>query len=94
MENTALKTQLIEKEQIGSLTFNKKISVEQHPELERQIANATRLGNAFRGKVYIYFMDDQGPKCVHTTIWASGARYVCLKGGVWLPIDHIIEIKQ
>jgi hypothetical protein len=94
MENTAVKPELIEKERIGTLTFNKEMKENQHPELTRQILNATRLGNAFRGKVYIYFIDDQGPKCVHTTIWASGAKYVCLKGGVWLPIDHILEIKQ
>lgn len=94
MENTALKPELIEKESIGSLTFNKSVKLDQHPDLERQILNATRLGNAFRGKVYIYFTDDQGPKCVHTTIWASGAKYICLKGGIWLPIDRITEIKQ
>jgi hypothetical protein len=43
--------------------------------------------------VSIYFHDDEGPKRVETTIWATGSKYICLKGGVWIPIDHIVEVK-
>ena len=88
-----LKPILIEKELIQSLTFNEQQSVEQHPNLKKQIEKATRLGNTYRSKVSILFKDDSGTKRVDTTIWASGAKYICLKGGVWLPIDRIIEIK-
>lgn len=28
-----------------------------------------------------------------TTIWAYGEKYICLKGGVWLPIERLVEIK-
>lgn len=94
MNTTAIKPELIEKELIGTLSFNSKETVQQHPDLHNQIKSATRLGNAFRGKVYINFEDDHGPKCVHTTIWAFGTKYICLKGGVWLPISRIVEIKQ
>jgi hypothetical protein len=89
-----LKPELIEKEIIQSLSFSQKEPVEQHPNLREQIKHATRLGNAYRSKVSIYFRDDLGVKRVDTTIWAHGAKYICLKGGVWLSIDRIIEIKS
>ncbi|GAB5419105.1 MAG: hypothetical protein Crog4KO_06130 [Crocinitomicaceae bacterium] len=85
--------QLIEKESITSLTFRTREPIQQHPKLMNQIKSATRLGNAYRGKVSIIFQDDVGMKRVETTIWASGAKYICLKGGMWLPIDRIVEIK-
>lgn len=88
-----IKPELIEKESISNLSFHSKDKVKQHPELMDQIKAATRLGNAFRGKVYIYFEDDSGSKYVNTTIWAYGTKYICLKGGVWIPIDRISEVK-
>ncbi len=84
---------LIEKETISALSFKSDIKVKQHPQLLEQIKEATRLGNGYHGKVSIYFYDDEGLKRVNTTIWADGAKYICLKGGVWLPIDRIVEIK-
>lgn len=87
------KPELIEKEIIGSLQFTNKIVIEQHPDLKKQIEDATRLGNAHRGKVSIIFHDDAGLKKVETTIWAHGAKNICLKGGVWIPISRIVEIK-
>ncbi len=41
----------------------------------------------------IEFEDDEGLKAVETTIWATGQKYICLKGGVWLPISRIREVK-
>ena len=90
---TSLKPELIEKELISTLSFEKNNAVEQHPKLMDQINHATRLGNAYHTKVSIYFNDDLGLKRVDTTIWAYGAKYICLKGGVWLPINRIVEIK-
>ncbi len=90
----SLKPELIEKELISTLSFEKKSEVEQHPDLLEQISNATRLGNTYHSKVSIYFNDDLGQKRVDTTIWAFGAKYICLKGGVWLPINRIMEIKS
>jgi hypothetical protein len=84
--------QLIEKELITSLNFTDHSTVQQHPELRSQIDRATVLGNAHRGKVSIIFADDSGLKRVDTTIWAAGAKFICLKGGVWIPINRISEI--
>ena len=85
---------LVEKETISSLSFKDRKKIKQHPHIEDQIKSATRLGNAYRGKVSIIFEDDEGIKRVDTTIWAYGTKYICLKGGIWLPIDRIIEIKS
>jgi len=90
---TIIKPTHVEKEVISSLPFSSKSQVQQHPRLMDQIKKATRLGNGYRGKVFIHFVDDDGLKCVNTTIWANGAKYICLKGGVWLPISRIVEIK-
>ena len=84
---------LIEKEIIPSLKFNDKSTVEQHPDILKQIEKATILGNAHRTKVSIFFRDDESVKRVETTIWAAGTKFICLKGGVWIPISRLIEVK-
>ena len=89
----AMKPELIEKELISALSFTEKQTVKQHPELLTQIERATILGNSHRSKVSIIFQDDSGLKRVDTTIWAAGTKFICLKGGVWIPIDKILEIK-
>jgi uncharacterized protein (UPF0248 family) len=58
----------------------------------QQILNATLLGNNEHKKVKIIFKDDNGVKLVETTIWASGQKFICLKGGSWIPIHRILEI--
>ena len=87
------KPTLIEKEIISSLSFNSDLNVEQHPKLIDQIKKATKLGNSYRRKVSILFKDDNGFKRVDTTIWANGAKFICLKGGVWIPISRIVEVR-
>ena len=88
-----MKPELIQKELIPSLSFKEEVNINQHPDLLRQIDDATRLGNAFRSKVSIIFMSDSGLKRVETTIWAAGTKFVCLKGGVWIPIERILEVQ-
>lgn len=89
----ALEIQTIEKEVVPSLNFREEKTIKQHPELRQQLDHAMRLGNGYHTKVSIYFHDDEGLKRVETTIWATGARYICLKGGIWIPISRIQEIK-
>ena len=84
--------EIIEKEKVGSLLFFDDISVEQHSELLTQIEQATILGNTHKRKVEIVFRDDKGLKKVQTTIWSAGSKFICLKGGVWIPIERIVEI--
>lgn len=86
--------QTVEKETIPSLGFQEDVKFKQHPDLKHQIEQATLLGNGYKTKVSIYFHDDEGLKRVQTTIWAAGSKYICLKGGVWIPISRIVEIKH
>jgi hypothetical protein len=51
------------------------------------------LGNEYHTKVSICFIDDMGPKQIETTIWYAGTKFICLKGGRFIPIDHIVEVK-
>ncbi len=85
--------ELIEKEMVAALSFHDKAPIKQHPELLTQIETAVRLGNAHHSKVSIIFQDDSGLKRVDTTLWANGAKFICLKGGIWIPIERILEIK-
>ena len=88
-----MKPILIEKELIYNLSFvEDKSTVNQHPEIKQQILDATILGNSEHKKVKIVFQDDESVKQVETTIWASGQKFICLKGGKWIPIHRIIEI--
>jgi hypothetical protein len=89
----AIQVQTIEKELVPSLTFKNPVKVKQDPDLRAQLEQATRLGNGYRTKVSIYFHDDEGLKRVQTTIWATGSKYICLKGGIWIPIERIQELK-
>jgi uncharacterized protein (UPF0248 family) len=88
-----MKPELIEKEAITALSFSNTEKVKQHPALLKQIEDATILGNSHHSKVSIIFQDDEGLKRVDTTIWAAGTKFVCLKGGIWIPIDRIVEVK-
>jgi hypothetical protein len=88
-----MKPELIEKELIPQLNFKAEIKVKQHPALLKQIEDATTLGNAHHSKVSIIFQDDESIKRVDTTIWAAGTKFICLKGGVWIPIERILEVK-
>ena len=85
-------TQLIEKEIFPNLSFKEKLPVRQEEGLMEKLLEATKLGNLHHGKVTIFFRDDEGMKCVKTTIWATGLKYICLKGGVWLPIASIEKV--
>ena len=86
--------QLIEKEIIPTLMFRKPILLEQQEGLMEKLMEATKLGNIHHGKIAIIFQDDEGLKRVETTVWATGLKYICLKGGVWLPISRIKEIQM
>ena len=84
---------LVEKEAIQNMTFKKPVTFDRDPEIQRKISDAMLLGNSYHTKVSIVFCDDEGLKRVKTTIWANGNKYVCLKGGMWLPVDRILEIE-
>jgi hypothetical protein len=93
METATNNPILIEKERIPELSFKLPVKIEQSKDLETKLINAMKLGNLHHGKVAIIFRDDEGLKRVETTIWATGSKYICLKGGMWLPVSRIVDVK-
>ncbi|MBU2020121.1 MAG: hypothetical protein KJ941_10800 [Bacteroidetes bacterium] len=89
----ALTTNINETEEISQPSFEKPVNIEQDQNLERKIAGALLIGNSYHTKVYITYKDDEGEKSITTTIWASGNKYLCLKGGIWIPLENIIDIE-
>ncbi|RYM36018.1 hypothetical protein ERX46_03200 [Brumimicrobium glaciale] len=87
-----VKPQIVQKEVIPQLKFQRGVKIKQQDGLMESLMEATKLGNLHHGKVAIIFEDDEGIKQVETTIWATGLKYICLKGGMWLPIGSIHRI--
>ncbi len=88
-----MKPILIEKEEVIQLSFKNKSDREINQEIIKKLEEATFLGNSIHHKVHIVFEDDECLKEIHTTIWATGTRFICIKGGMWIPIDRIIDVK-
>lgn len=85
---------LIEKEAIATLSFRNPVRIKQDPDLVKKLEQATRLGNTSKVKYNIDFYSDAGFKTVQTTIWATGTKFICLKGGVWIPISNIADVRS
>ncbi|MBK7130539.1 MAG: hypothetical protein IPM74_09635 [Crocinitomicaceae bacterium] len=87
-------TTLVEKEAIPGFSFKNSVLFEQAPNLLKKLEDATRLGNTAKVKFNIDFFTDTGLKTVQTTIWATGTKFICLKGGVWIPIANIKDVRS
>jgi hypothetical protein len=87
----------IEKELIPTLKFSKR-DVLNDPVKRRlreiYLLKGERLGNGYKGKVDITFVDETD-KCymVHTTIWSVDHEHVTLKAGVHIPTSSILSIE-
>ena len=92
MENITL-TQEVAKESIPQLSFSKARIKNQDPLIRKNLDLAMRAGNSNHIKYRIEFASNSGNKTVDTTVWAVGEKYICLKGGVWLPIASIYNIR-
>ena len=84
---------LVEKESIAGLSFKNHINFDQDPAIMDKLREATKLGNIDKVKFQIDFYSDAGLKSVRTTIWATGNKFICLKGGLWIPISKIVNIR-
>ena len=84
---------LVEKEAIANFSFKNHPEIDQDPNLLDKLREATGLGNLGKVKFYIDFYTDSGLKSVQTTIWATGKKFICLKGGLWIPIANITNIR-
>lgn len=91
------KSVLITKEEISKLTFPISEVLASKEAIENRrvdLEKATRLGNIEHYKVNIIFEDQEGPKKVNTTIWATTEKRISLKGGINIPINRIHAVKM
>lgn len=84
--------QQIEKEAIPQLVFPTSVQTGSTA-LSSELEQATTLGNLYHNKVKIFFQALQGSFVVETTIWASTSAYICLKGGITLPVKAISALQ-
>ncbi|KAA9340592.1 hypothetical protein [Adhaeribacter soli] len=93
MEHILKAPELIQKEIIPTLRFGREDvlqTVEGRKRRQHDIHRATLLGNAYHGKVDIFFITEDGEqKRVNTTIWDYDKEYIMLKSGSSLPIRCI-----
>ncbi|MBS4072596.1 hypothetical protein ACFPIK_10070 [Algoriphagus aquatilis] len=86
----------LEKEQIAQLTFGKREVLENPDERKARMADLHRaqtLGNLLQTKVKLIFETaDRQVFQVETTVWAVGQEFVSLKGGIYLPIQSILQV--
>jgi hypothetical protein len=92
MENIAT----VQKEQLNTLRFyQNEVILEKVLQAIRQfdLNRALVLGNIDHNKVTIVFKTADGSLLqVNTTIWAVTDEYICLKGGINVPIKAIVDI--
>ena len=86
--------EIIEKEGLTDLRFGHDDVLTDPAERQRRRADADRavtLGNAYHGKLDIYFQTaDGGAKRVATTVWAADADHLTLKSGASLPLRAVL----
>jgi hypothetical protein len=85
----------VEKEVIPNLKFSQSDIFANSPtEQERRRADADRacrLGNAYHGKLDIFFQTADGQtKRVQTAVWGAHAEYLTLKAGIMLPLRAVL----
>jgi hypothetical protein len=83
--------QVIDKSEISRLRFSQP-QLNLSKELLQKLEYAMRLGNTHHVKVRLYFKSDEGTHMVETTVWACDAFSVCLKGGIWIPLNSILSV--
>jgi len=86
----------IEKENIGNIKFSKKEVLMDKEEIKKRwmdLYRAQALGNLLQNKVSLTFeSDNKSIYQVYTTVWAVGQDFITLKGGVYLPVNSILEV--
>ncbi|WP_426062161.1 hypothetical protein [Hymenobacter sp. B1770] len=86
--------EIVEKEELATMLFPHEDVLTEEADRQRRRADANRavtLGNAYHGKLDIYFKTENGStKRVATTLWAADADHLTLKSGVVLPMRAVI----
>ncbi|WP_071885916.1 hypothetical protein [Hymenobacter sedentarius] len=86
--------EIVEKEDLATMRFAPEDVLTDQAARQRRRADAERaatLGNAYHGKLDIYFQTADGAtKRVATTIWAADADHLTLKSGASLPMRAVL----
>ncbi|GEM_PF-854851 len=85
----------VEKEMLPTLKFpSSDVLANSSTEQERRRADADRacrLGNAYQGKLDIFFQTADGQtKRVQTAVWGAHPEYLTLKAGIMLPLRAVL----
>ncbi|GAB3586879.1 hypothetical protein [Hymenobacter daeguensis] len=90
----AASIEIVEKEDIATLHFDHDDVLPTPEARQRRRADADRavtLGNAYHGKLDIYFKTADGAtKRMATTVWAADAEHLTLKSGASLPLRAVL----
>ncbi len=90
----ATTVEIVEKEDVIRLRFAPDDVLTDETARKRRRADADRavtLGNAYHGKLDIYFKTADGAtKRMATTIWAADAEHLTLKSGTSLPLRAVL----
>ncbi|RSK33242.1 hypothetical protein [Hymenobacter metallilatus] len=85
----------LDKEVIPTLRFAAQDVLTDPVAVKRRRHDAERaatLGNAYHGKLDIYFQTADGAtKRVYTTVWATHEEYLTLKSGISLPLRAVLS---
>ena len=85
----------IDKELIPACSFSDQrnnLSTDQQKINDKKLYRAMLLGNGYHNKVKISFATTEGKRQVETTVWAYTESYVILKGGVFIPVESVIDV--
>ncbi|WP_201981670.1 hypothetical protein [Hymenobacter rubidus] len=86
--------EIVEKETLPTLHFAHDDVLADPADRQRRRADADRavtLGNAYHGKLDIYFKTSDGStKRMATTVWAADADHLTLKSGASLPLRAVL----
>ncbi len=87
----------IAKEEIAHVRFSKN-EVLHNDALKQErrfnLLKAERLGNAYHGKVFITFAQENGDlTTVNTTVWATCTDHIVLKSGITIPVSAISQVE-
>ncbi len=87
--------QIIDKEDVGSLSFPQEEVLQENFEIQQRktdLERALTLGNLEHLKMKIYFEDDSCGHVVETTVWGVTSDRIILKQGTVIPINRIHKI--
>ncbi|WP_210516250.1 hypothetical protein [Hymenobacter terricola] len=92
--SSAATVEIVEKEDLTTMHFAHDDVLTDETARQHRRADAERavtLGNAYHGKLDIYFQTADGvTKRMATTVWAADANHITLKSGASLPLRAVL----